>query len=126
MFLNSGMAVSTACKFNKLSPQTPSGKMCKRFSIRRAGRAASSGVIYFIPESSFSLVFLVFGVSQLLERPVTSARSHGSAYSTTVVCTGKEKCAHTFLASAHCMCVFLVMLGVIYVVCAKSLWIFDS
>lgn len=82
------------------SLQTPSAKMCKRFSISRAGRTASSGVIYAVPESCPSLVFFVFAVPQLLERPVTSACSHRSAYSTTVVCIGKKEWVYT-------VCVFV-------------------
>lgn len=43
--------------------KTPSATTHKHFRIRRVGRITSSGVIYFIPECSFSLVFFVVSVS---------------------------------------------------------------
>lgn len=86
-FLNSGMAVSTACKFDKLSPHTRPQQRCVS-ALHKSRRVAQHppAVIYLTPESCSSLASAVVSVYRLFERPAASTRSHRSAYSTAAAC----------------------------------------
>lgn len=60
--------------------KTPWATTSKHFRTRRVGRTTPSGVIYFIPECSLSLVFFVVSVSVVLSiLSVLLARSHRTA-----------------------------------------------